>query len=265
MRKRKRLTAFFLFSFCLCGVFAQEDGYGMALGPGLEWNMSSGRKSAGGAAVSADYRLFNAFAAGLSFGMSSNFTALTAIELAASFRWYVFGSNRRGIFAQADGGLFVYMEDVQPRPMFLGGLRAGYRLPVGGRFYVEPYVRGGYPFVLGVGMSAGMLLLPGGGLVITATGDRPSRQPERVERVTGRGTIFNEEEAPEAPAEGGPVAGEYYFVRQGDTLWHLAIWVYGDALKWTLIAAANGDIPNPDLIYVGQRLYIPFDTTEKKE
>ena len=262
---------FILFALCLCGrLFAQEDGYKMALGPGVEWNMNADRNFATGAALGADYNLFNAFAAGLSVGFSANFTAFTAIESAAMFRWYVFGDNRAGLFAQADAGLFLYMEDVETKPMFLGGLRAGYRLPLGAMFYVEPYARGGYPFVFSVGVNAGMFLLSGRDktVVITATGDRPARMPERTERVSDRGSIFDEIQADEATASTepsyDPVAGRYYIVRRGDTLWHVAIWVYGDAFKWRLIADANGHIASPDLIIPGQRLFIPLDETKKE-
>jgi len=239
----------------------------MALGPGVEWNMNADRKYAMGAAVNADYNLFNSFAAGISLGVSNNFSALTAVEAAGMFRWYIFSENRTGFFAQADGGLFLYMEDVKAKPMALGGLRLGIRIPLGAMFYIEPYARGGYPFAFSVGMSAGMLLLSGRGggrersIVITATGDRPARSPERTERVTDRGTIYDldMEEVAEARPSVEPVMGEYYTVRTGDTLWHIAIWVYGDPNKWRLIATENGEIPNPDLIRPGQRVYIPFD------
>ena len=265
MIERKWMATFF-FLFCL-RVFAQEEGYGMALGPGVEWNMSADRKYALGAALGVDYNVFNSFAAGLNLSVSSNFSTLTAIEAAGMFRWYIFSENRRGFFAQADGGLFLYMEDVKVKPMALGGLRLGIRFPLGANFYIEPYARGGYPFAFSAGMSAGMLLLTSArrerSIVITATGDRPARSPERTERVTDRGTIFSEEEVEEiaeARPSVEPVMGEYYIVRPGDTLWHIAIWVYGDPNKWRLVATENGEIPNPDLIRPGQRMYIPYDT-----
>ena len=50
-----------------------------------------------------------------------------------------------------------------------------------------------------------------------------------------------------------PGPGPYYFVRPGDTLSAIA-WRFGTSV-WA-IARANG-IPNPNLIYVGQRLLIP--------
>jgi hypothetical protein len=35
-------------------------------------------------------------------------------------------------------------------------LRGGYRMPVGSLWYIEPYGRGGYPFVFGIGVMAGV-------------------------------------------------------------------------------------------------------------
>ena len=241
----------------------------MGLGPGVEWNMNADRKYAFGAALGVDYNVFNSFAAGISLGVSNNFSALTAVEAAGTFRWYVFSENRTGVFAQADGGLFLYMEDVKVKPMALGGLRVGFRLPLGAMFYIEPYARGGYPFAFSIGMSAGMLLLSGSrdkSVVITATGDRPARMPERTDRVTDRGTIYDldTEEVAEARPSVEPTQGGYYIVRRGDTLWHLAIWVYGNPDKWRLIAAANGNIANPDVIIPGQTLFIPRDVTQSE-
>ena len=255
---------FILLTLVLCGrVFAQEDGYRMGLGPGVEWNMNADRNFAAGAALGADYNFLNSFATGLSVGVSGNFTVFTAIETAAMFRWYFLGGSHRGLFTQADAGLFLYMEDIQIKPMPLGGLRVGYRMPLSAKFYIEPYARGGYPFAFSVGMSAGMFLLPTDGTItITATGDRPARTPERTERQTGRGTIYyDEEELDEATLMAQPTSqptpGRYYIVRPGDTLWHAAIWAYGDAGRWREVAAANGHIESPDLIIPGQRLYIP--------
>ncbi|WP_133965097.1 LysM peptidoglycan-binding domain-containing protein [Eubacterium limosum] len=47
----------------------------------------------------------------------------------------------------------------------------------------------------------------------------------------------------------------------GDTLWDLAVHYYGDGSKWDKIYNANRDqVSDPDLIYPGQRLLIPFKT-----
>ena len=48
----------------------------------------------------------------------------------------------------------------------------------------------------------------------------------------------------------------YYTVVRGDTLWAIAKRFYGNGNRYPEIAKAN-NISNPDIIHVGQRLYIP--------
>ena len=135
-------------------VFAQSETK-MAFGLGPEWNMNSRDNFAGGASLSFDYNLFRSFAAGLSFTASNNFDGITVLEPSALFRWYFLGRGHEGLFAQAEAGVFVVLEDGDTTPLFLGGLRAGMRLPIG-RFYMEPFGRIGYPFAFGVGAMAGV-------------------------------------------------------------------------------------------------------------
>jgi hypothetical protein len=141
--------------------FAQDDTK-MAAALGLEWNMNSHKGYAAGAGLGFDFNLSRFFAIGLSVTASHNFTVFTAIEPAAMFRWYFLGKNHTGFFAQADAGAYLYMENEQTIPVFLGGLRTGLRLPLGRSFYIEPYGRAGYPFVFGIGVTAGMRFLPAG-------------------------------------------------------------------------------------------------------
>jgi cell wall-associated NlpC family hydrolase len=54
------------------------------------------------------------------------------------------------------------------------------------------------------------------------------------------------------------VGGYWYTVRSGNTLSGIAYRVYGSAGQWVLIYNANRTrISNPNLIYVGQRIYLP--------
>ena len=156
------------------GDFAPGDGFvpsgGMApgdfvpgtaaLGAGAEVNMNAHNNFAGGAALGLDFALPYAFAAGLSATASFN-SGLTAVEAAALLRRY-FGA--KGFFLQADAGALFYLEaayrEERLRTLFSGGLRAGFRIPLGAMpsgtaFYIEPYARGGYPFIFSAGVIAG--------------------------------------------------------------------------------------------------------------
>lgn len=59
----------------------------------------------------------------------------------------------------------------------------------------------------------------------------------------------------EAPAE-SPTAGVWYRIRWGDTLWDLAGTYYRNPWLYPRLAKAN-QIPNPDLIIAGRKLFIP--------
>lgn len=137
-------------------VCAQESK--VALGAGMEMNMNAHNYFAGGAVLGLDVNLPRSFAAGLSATASFKDTGLTAIEAAAMLRRY-FGS-KGFFFAQADAGALFYLEAAyraeKIRTLFSGGLRAGVRLPIGSLWYIEPYARGGYPFIFSVGVIAGI-------------------------------------------------------------------------------------------------------------
>lgn len=49
-----------------------------------------------------------------------------------------------------------------------------------------------------------------------------------------------------------------HVVQPGDCLWNLAKQYYGDGSKYQIIADANSQITNPDLIYDGDTLIIPY-------
>ena len=149
---------FFLIS-AIC-VFAESGenpmSRKMAISLGPEWNMNSRENFAAGAALNFDYNLGSSFAIGLNITFSSNFSGIAVIEPAALFRWYFLGDNSGGWFVQAETGVYLIFEDQDITPMFLGGLRGGFRLPLGEMFFVEPFGRMGYPFMFGVGALAGV-------------------------------------------------------------------------------------------------------------
>ena len=74
--------------------------------------------------------------------------------------------------------------------------------------------------------------------------------------ISSDGTATEEKTRVESPQAPTP-QNESYIVKKGDTLWALAKYYYGDGSKYKLIASANPQITNPNLIYVGQVLVIP--------
>jgi hypothetical protein len=162
------LTLFF--GFAALGVYGQETGgtsatpdgapsgeavYGrFAVGFGAEVNMNTRSGAALGVHLGADYALNDALAAGLKAGLSHNFDNILTVEAEAYLRWYAF-AFRAGLrlFAQADmGASFVREKDTAWTPV-LGGLSAGLDIPLTKKLYIEPYVRGGYPFAFGAGVA----------------------------------------------------------------------------------------------------------------
>jgi hypothetical protein len=70
----------------------------------------------------------------------------------------------------------------------------------------------------------------------------------------GTATVENKrDESSSAPS----AQNQSYTIKSGDTLWALAKLYYGDGSKYNLIASANKDITNPNLIYPGQVIVIP--------
>jgi len=167
-------------SFPATAIFGKQK---FAAGIGIETNMNSKSDVAGafGIPLRFDYNISSKFAIGLNLGVS--FSDITTLEAAALFRWYFIKS----IFVEADAGVWLGSEplkDVDAR--FLGGLNAGIRLPVARNMYIEPYVRGGYPFMFGVGVMAGVRMpFIGGGDPIGGMTPRPAparnTEPKKAE------------------------------------------------------------------------------------
>lgn len=60
------------------------------------------------------------------------------------------------------------------------------------------------------------------------------------------------------------VAEEYYVIRKGDTLSHIAKRYYGNANKWPTLFEANREvIQDPDRIFPGQKIRIPLESETK--
>lgn len=68
--------------------------------------------------------------------------------------------------------------------------------------------------------------------------------------------VPGEQEGTASPSPAPGSAGNTYTVKQGDTLWALAVEYLGDGTRWREIAQANG-ITDPTTLQVGQEIIIP--------
>ena len=155
----KRLLILLVLLFLIGSVTFAQDDTKFAVGLGPEWNMNARDNFAAGLALGFDYNLPIAaapFAVGVIASGSSNFSDGAVIESAGIFRWYFLGKNHSGLFVQAEAGALFIFENDESKPMFMGGLRGGFRLPLGKLFFIEPYGRVGYPYMFGVVVLAGI-------------------------------------------------------------------------------------------------------------
>lgn len=142
----------------ICFLFAASGLYalsGVFVGLGIEGNANTREGFAFGGGLSGGVDLDHQFSLGLKTAFSSNMDTVTTLESAAFFRYYL-PFKFSGLFAQAELGAAVFFEDGENYPALLAGLAFGWRYNFGKNWYIEPSIRGGYPFAWGVGLLAGM-------------------------------------------------------------------------------------------------------------
>jgi hypothetical protein len=71
------------------------------------------------------------------------------------------GAAASGLFIQLNGGPVIVAQDSSiampsEKGTFSAGLSIGWRFLLGRYFFIEPAIRGGYPFIAGVGLAAGV-------------------------------------------------------------------------------------------------------------
>ncbi|MHB9292840.1 hypothetical protein Holit_01951 [Hollandina sp. SP2] len=131
------------------------------LGLGVEGNINIGTKMIFGHSICYDKQLFTYFGLGFMLTISSDFGTFTSMEPEVFGRWYFLdmGIPGGGLFLQEDMGIRLISDNFEFTPAFLGGLSLGFRYAFKYKdYYVEPYVRGGYPFMFGVGLRGGVRL-----------------------------------------------------------------------------------------------------------
>jgi len=116
-----------------------------------------------------------AFGGGLSIGGGDSITMganilyfadsykINVLEITIFIRYFILGSEKNyGPFFQLVGGMTIFgREDFAPIPSGIGsmsgGAAFGWRFMLGKRWFVEPAIRAGYPYLVGVGVSTGLL------------------------------------------------------------------------------------------------------------
>ncbi|MDR0410955.1 MAG: hypothetical protein LBH75_03145 [Treponema sp.] len=168
---RKNLPILFLiFSIFFPTDKAHAQSRAVQLGFGLEGNMNTAHGGAFGRSISVDVQLFPYIVNGVILTISDDFERFTAIEPEIFARYYLplnripllsekalFNIKDGGFFVQGDLGVSIDMglsSNVTPR--LLGGLTTGLRYPFkDGDYYVEPFLKTGYPFLFGGGLRFG--------------------------------------------------------------------------------------------------------------
>jgi hypothetical protein len=135
---------------------AEENTF--KIGLGLETNMNSDLSLTLGRSLSFELQLFKYVMNGAILTISDDFHTFTTIEPTIFVRWYFLDPRLTytGLFVQGELGMAFALAWDTTVPFISIGLAAGYRLPLQhGDYYVEPYIRVGYPYIIGIGVKTG--------------------------------------------------------------------------------------------------------------
>jgi len=163
---KKHILILFIL-FCLAAPlfaldFWPESGF-VGISPEINGYTREGFSVGGGLVYGIN--LNDSFSAGIKAGFFDNLDTLTALDTVLFFRYYLpwlhLPKSTDGPFAQLEAGSVILFErgyDANPEvfPSFSGGLSIGWRFNLGERWFVEPAVRGGYPHIWGINITAGI-------------------------------------------------------------------------------------------------------------
>ena len=139
---------------------AGDRAYPYSLGAGLEMNLNTREGLAMGYGAGLDrYFLYikdrGVLLAGVKAAMETDFSGISGTEVDLYLRMNLFKLGPGSIFTQVSWGFCSYAEDeIQVRTMHTD-FTVGYRFFFLRGFYIEPYVRTGFPFIFGAGIMAG--------------------------------------------------------------------------------------------------------------
>jgi hypothetical protein len=149
-----KVLLLFIVFITLIGLVEAQEAKQIAFGAGIEGNMNTRKGAALGMSAGVDYDVFPNLAVGIKAGFSHNMARIMTLEPEVFTRWYVWELKNLSFFVQAGVGISVIFEDKEAHPAALGDLTLGVRIPFN-RWFVEPSLRAGYPFIWGAGVSAG--------------------------------------------------------------------------------------------------------------
>jgi hypothetical protein len=153
------MLIFFVLILCAAGIGAQEknrDSFPYTLGAGIEFGLNTRENFAIGYTAALDRVIYNSpVSAGLRGTMYNDLNSVTATEAELTLRLNLFKLWRGEFFTQLGWGWAFYREDDNTVNTFILDVVLGYRFYFFGGFYVEPFIRGGYPYQINVGILGG--------------------------------------------------------------------------------------------------------------
>jgi nucleoid-associated protein YgaU len=160
MTRRKTVPLFILAVLSAQTVFTQEAA---SISAGVEANLFTQKGWAAGPAITVETRFSPAFSAGVEAEAAFSSDSMTSLLVAPYLRLYFTRNDPEAekrkfveIFAQAGAGLSLMYDDTAASRGFPAAVfSAGARLHVSPNWYIEPYLKGGYPFLGGAGIRIG--------------------------------------------------------------------------------------------------------------
>jgi len=112
-----------------------------------------------GVGINAGMDMNKYYALGLKTAYGHDMETVGVLETSAIIRYYLpLPLPISRVYVQADMGGSFFFEYGEVFPSLMGGLTVGWRFPMGDILFIEPSIRGGYPFGIGMAFGAGMFI-----------------------------------------------------------------------------------------------------------
>jgi hypothetical protein len=171
---KKAILCLFIFSLFAISLNAQEaqiaqteenefqwNSHPWTLGVGADYGRNTRKEFALGYGIIFERYLFCPWLGlGIRGMMYNDFQSITSTEAMITLRlWFpeTPGIKRAFLFTQWGFGLSFYLEEERSITAYVMDAQLGWRVLLGktNRFYVEPYIRTGFPFMFSAGLTAG--------------------------------------------------------------------------------------------------------------